>query len=324
VDGRRGDGYGPADHAGDADIPPETLPMSTQTEADPDRHDMAAGGLRAAMLAQGAELCSFRDDTGRELVWQAGPAWPRHAPNLFPIVGRLAGDRLRLGDASTRMTQHGFARDRRFAWESRTQDACRLVLRDDAATREIYPFAFRLDVGCALGADGLSVTYTVANPGEVDLPFSIGAHPAFAWPLRPGEAKDAHRLEFAEPEPAPIRRLRDGLLLAEPQPSPVQGRMLALDESLFANDAIVMDRVASRSLRYLGPDGTGIEVSWHGFRELGIWMRLGGEFLCIEPWAGHASPVGFDGDFFDKPGVVRLPPGATRSFGFRVQPVGRK
>jgi hypothetical protein len=32
-----------------------------------------------------------------------------------------------------------------------------------------------------------------------------------------------------------------------------------------------------------------------------------------------ASPEGFDGDFADKPGIMHLPPGGQRAFGWQVQ-----
>ena len=60
------------------------------------------------------------------MLWQAGPVWPRHAPVLFPIVGRLKDDRLRHQGKSYHLPQHGFARDRRFAWLNRSATACRL------------------------------------------------------------------------------------------------------------------------------------------------------------------------------------------------------
>ena len=189
-----------------------------------DSHDLQAAGLSAVIRAEGAEPCSLRDRAGRELLWQAEPAWPRHAPVLFPIVGRLAGDRLRHAGRSHRMTQHGFARDRRFAWEARSAGACRLSLGEDAETRAAYPFAFRLEVSYALAADGLTVTYAVTNPGAEVLPASIGAHPAFRWPLVPGLPKEAHRLEFAEAEPAPVRRLSGGLLDPGEEATPIRGR----------------------------------------------------------------------------------------------------
>src|SRR5690242_4447238 len=114
-----------------------------------DQVEIGSDALRARVRADGAELCSLRDAAGHEFLWQAGPAWPRHAPNLFPIVGRLKGDVLRHGGAEYHVGQHGFARDRRFDWLAHDARSCRLVLSDDAATRAIYPFAFRLEIGYA-------------------------------------------------------------------------------------------------------------------------------------------------------------------------------
>ena len=106
-------------------------------------HTISDGGITAVIRAQGAELRSLRDPQGPEYIWQAGPAWPRCAPVLFLIVGRLMDDRLRHGGQTYRLTQHGFARDRTFDWLDRRADACRLVLVDVAETRAMYPFAFR-------------------------------------------------------------------------------------------------------------------------------------------------------------------------------------
>ncbi len=110
--------------------------------------------IAATVTAEGAELCSLKNAQGLELLWQAGEAWPRHAPLLFPIVGRMKNDELRHGGKTYPMTQHGFARDYRFDWVRREPSSCKLVLADDASTRARYPFAFRLSVTYTLdGAD---------------------------------------------------------------------------------------------------------------------------------------------------------------------------
>jgi galactose mutarotase-like enzyme len=237
---------------------------------------------------------------------------------LFPIVGRLKDDTLRHNGRTYRLTQHGFARDHRFAWLNRTATSCRLVLHDDSATRAVYPFAFRLEVAFALEDDALVNTFTVINTGRETLPASVGAHPGFRWPLTDGIEKSVHVLEFDEPEPAPIRRLAGGLL-GPPVPTPVRGTTLALDPALFEADAIIMDQLASSSVRFTAPGAEAIEVAWEGFRELGVWMRPGGDFLCIEPWHGTHSPVDFDGEFRDKPGLLLIPPGDRRVLTMRIR-----
>jgi galactose mutarotase-like enzyme len=284
-----------------------------------DRHVMSNGTMSATVKADGAELSSLCDGTGAEMLWQAADVWPRHAPVLFPIVGRLKGDALRHAGRSYHLTQHGFARDRRFAWLNRGAATCRLVLHEDAETRAMYPFAFRLEIAFTLEDDALEQQFTVVNSGREVLPASLGAHPGFVWPLAEGIDKTAHLLEFAEPEPSPVRRLTEGLLLPEPQATPVVGRTLALSPLLFEADALILHQPESRSVRYTAPGAPAIEVAWDGFRQLGVWSHVGGDFLCIEPWHGTASPMDFDGEFLDKPDLMLIPPGERRVLSLRIR-----
>ncbi|MGY3238689.1 galactose mutarotase-like enzyme [Bradyrhizobium sp. USDA 4448] len=287
-----------------------------------DTHTIRSGGLCATIKAQGAEMCSLRHDDGTEFVWQAGPAWPRHAPLLFPIVGRLANDELRHRGKTYRLTQHGFARDNRFVWAERGDSRCVLVLEDSEATRALYPFAFRLTATYALDDTGLDLTLTVTNTGKETLPASVGGHPAFNWPLQAGVTKESYALTFAQAEPSPIRRVEGGLMRVAAEPSPVQGTVLPLSESLFVDDAVIFDQINSTAVRYASGDGGGpwLTMSWRGFRELGVWSKTSGApFLCIEPWRGYASPIGFEGEFVDKPGLMHIVPGAEEQLLFRIE-----
>ena len=72
-------------------------------------------------------------------------------------------------------------------------------------------------------------------------------------------------------------------------------------------------------MRYTAPEASAIEVAWEGFKELGIWSREDGDFLCIEPWHGTASPTDFDGEFCDKPGLMLIAPGEHRSLAMRIR-----
>ncbi|SDH97768.1 MULTISPECIES: aldose 1-epimerase family protein [Bradyrhizobium] len=285
-----------------------------------DRHSLRSNRIAATIKADGAELCSLRNAEGLELLWQAGEAWPRHSPLLFPIVGRLKNDELLVRGKTYPMTQHGVARDHRFEWLNRQSDSCTLVLTDNAATRSRYPFAFRLEVTCTVKDADLDIRLAVTNTGNEVLPASIGAHPAFNWPLLPGLHKQDYALTFSHDEPASIRRLKGGLMLAQPEPTPIGGKILPLSEKLFDDDAVILDHPASTSVRFAADRGPSIEMSWDGFRELGIWSKPGGvPFLCIEPWHGFASPVEFDGEFTDKPGLMHIAPSATRSLSYRIR-----
>ncbi|MFL5289224.1 MAG: aldose 1-epimerase family protein [Rhodopila sp.] len=283
-----------------------------------DWHCFESSGLSACVKADGAELYTLRDGSGLNYLWPAEPVWPRHAPVLFPIVGRLRDDTLLHNGQRYRLTQHGFARDRRFEWTERSATGCRLVLSDDSETRALYPFGFRFEVAFAASGATLRVDYAVTNTGDEVLPASMGAHPAFRWPLVPGTPKEAYGLTFEAEETGPLRGVVGGLLTEADRPSPVAGRHLALREDLFAADALILPNPASHSVRYAAADGPALTVGWEGFTQLGLWSRAGGDFLCIEPWQGMASPPDFAGDFMQKPWLMLIPPGEKRSAGYHV------
>lgn len=291
---------------------------------------MSAGGeriaLRSARLcvdvsALGAELRSFRPDGRREWLWQGDPAWwAGQAPLLFPVIGRSPEGRVRWQGRDFEMPPHGVVRQRAFEVLAASAERAIFELVDDAATRASYPFAFRLTVDYALAPDALTMTVTARNPArDATLPASIGFHPAFAWPLVPGRAKTEHVVRFPAAEPAPIRRI-DHTGLGHPHgfPTPVRGHTMALDDSLFADDAVIFDRLSSRRLWYGVPGHPGLRVDFPDCPHLGIWMKPGAPYLCLEPWQGFAPDIGDDGDLARRPGIVPIPPGGTLSRTLRL------
>jgi galactose mutarotase-like enzyme len=286
-----------------------------------DRVRIASPSLAATIAPLGAELWSLTDSEGRELMTDADPAyWSGHAPLLFPIVGRLRGDAYRLDGRSYPLSQHGFARRRDFALVEQDAAAVLFRLEADAETRAVYPFAFRLDMRFAIDGPTLAMTATVANRGDAPMPFSFGYHPAFAWPLPFGSAKADHRILFDAAEPAPIRRIggEPGLIAPDPRPTPVAGRVLRPTPDMFADDAIIWDRLASRALRWGADTGPQLHIAFPDTPWLGLWQKPGAHYLCIEPWAGMADPAGFTGEIWDKPGIITLPPGEERRFRMNV------
>jgi galactose mutarotase-like enzyme len=280
---------------------------------------IANAHLSAAVAPLGAELQFLRDAEGRDYLWDGDPAfWKGRAPLLFPIVGRLPGDHAQIDGATYPMRQHGIARISTFALVGHDATSCAYELVSDADTKTHYPFDFALRVRYALDDSTLSIAAHVENRGETAMPASFGFHPAFRWPLPDGGAKTAHTLVFDEAEPEPIRRLDDGLLMPVPQPTPIDGRVLALDESLFAADAMVFEAPRSRGVTYVAPSGRAMRVTYPGMPNLGLWSKSGAGFLCIEPWHGYAAPIGFDGDFAEKPGLVVIAPGATATFAMSI------
>jgi galactose mutarotase-like enzyme len=275
--------------------------------------------LRSAELSAeidplGAQLSTLRDAAGRDLLWNGDASvWNGRAPLLFPIVGALAGGAYRLNSKSYRLPRHGFARGRAFSVVAADAAQALFRLTSDAATQEVFPFLFELEVRYALEDNHLSIITSVRNPGPDTLLASFGYHPAFRWPLPYGQPRAAHFVTFAEDEPAPIRRLDgEGLMTATRHPTPVRQRHLALADDLFKDDVVIFDALRSRSVTYGAEAGPKIQVSFAGSPFFGLWTKPGAQFICIEPWHGVADPEGFSGDFAAKPGVFSIAAGAVR------------
>ncbi len=282
--------------------------------------EISNAALSAAINPFGAELSHLRDAEARELMTDADPAfWAGRAPLLFPIVGRLVDDKYRLAGKEYPLPQHGFARRQMFELVEQAPDRAVFRLADNDATRAVYPFAFTLDAAFALAGSTLSIDITITNRGDAPMPASFGFHPAFAWPLPYGRPRADHRVLFETDEPSDLSAIvLGGWIDAHGWPSPLDGRELRLTDALFERDALVWAEVASRSVRYDGGEGPGLRIDFPDTPSLGIWTKPGARFVCVEPWHGIADPIGFTGEIWDKPGMLRFEPGQSRTFSMQV------
>ncbi|NJC34926.1 galactose mutarotase-like enzyme [Sphingomonas jejuensis] len=284
-----------------------------------DRVRIASDALSAEIDPFGAELQRLTTAAGEELLWDGDPAfWTGRAPLLFPIVGALKNGAYRLDGESYTLPKHGFARTSAFALIEQQADSATFRLADSAETRAHYPFTFTLDMAFALSGAELSMRATISNRGLAPMPFSFGFHPAFRWPLPGTGAKTDHRILFAAEEPSAIRGVSPDGLLTGSLPSPVNGREIALRDALFAHDALVWDDLTSRSLRFEGAGGVALDITFPDTPMLGLWMKPGAGYLCIEPWQGHADPEDATSDLRAKPGIVEVAPGDFRRFRMTV------
>jgi galactose mutarotase-like enzyme len=286
--------------------------------ADEARVIIGADALTATISLLGAELIRLRDHAGADWLHDGETYWTGRAPVLFPIVGALNGGVYRHQGQSFALPKHGFARGSRFVPVAVSAAAATLRLTASDETRAVYPFEFVLDLDFSVAGATLAIAATVRNAGAEPMPASIGFHPAFAWPLPGGGAREAHRVVFEHAEPGALAALTaEGLIATAPRATPVAGDTLALRDDLFAADALIWPTLASHKLRYEGTSSA-IAIAFPDTAMLGMWTKPGAPYLCIEPWAGIADPVGFSGDIVAKPGIFTLAPGAARTIRMAV------
>jgi galactose mutarotase-like enzyme len=272
------------------------------------QYKLISKDLTVTINAFGAELSSIKSATGIEYLWQAKPEiWPRHAPVLFPIVGKLKDNHFTYKQQKYSLTQHGFARDMEFKLIKQDEESCKLELRSTEQTKMNYPFDFIFRILYQLQGNKLSTSYHVINPSESPLYFSVGAHPGFNCPLLPNETFEDYFLEF-ENDVLNRTELKDGLRLNTTSELKLENRQLALSAGLFDKDALVFEnnQIDRIHLSYK-QKGRVLTMDCAGWPYFGIWTKKDcRDFVCLEPWYGIADPQDSNQQLVEKDGMMRL------------------
>ena len=269
--------------------------------------------LTISVKDHGAELCSIRKGE-TEYLWQADPAfWARHSPVLFPIVGSVWEGKFRVDGKEYAMSQHGFARDMDFTLVSQTDAEVRYRLESTEETLAKYPWPFVLEIAYRLHDNKVDVIWEVTNPGEVEMPFQIGAHPAFYYPDYDPETKDRGFFSFDRKEGIEYV-LISAKGCADPEvkyPMELKDGMLPINISSFDRDAFIVEDSQVRKVTLHRQDGSPWLSMTFDAPLVGLWSPPGknAPFICIEPWYGRCDRAGFAGEYKEKDWVNILAPG---------------
>ena len=280
---------------------------------------ISSSSLTASIDTMGAQLMSLRKDES-EYLWQGDSNWwPRRAPILFPIVGVLKDGKAESAEGTISLARHGLARLNQFEVVEQSTSSVTLQLKSTKETRKSYPYDFELKLIFSLSDDTLTQTYEVTNPGDVVLPFTLGAHPAFNIPIPGVEASslDQYHLSFTRSWTSYGPSITDEGLCdyATPQRLIVDSDTLPLSWELIDREkTITLEDVPDKRITLTAnaeaaSEVHGVQVDFEGFDYLGIWSAAPGcPFVALEPWCGIADTVDTDGIFEHKPSIICLEP----------------
>lgn len=285
------------------------------------------GTIEVEASAHGAELLSIRKD-GTEYVWQGDPRfWGRHAPVLFPIVGKVWNDEYRVDGKAFHLTQHGFARDMDFEQlpqECPSKMAFRLG--SDEHTRSLFPYDFELTVEYELDGNTVTKRDIVRNAGNVPMYYMIGNHPAFLYKdFDPSDKVHGYACYYNGTQLLRNMMLspltEHGALRHEKTLFTLPSGVQELKADTFYDDALVFENSQIDMVVLLDKDQNPyLAVNFPAAQTLGIWSSKGknAPFVCIEPWNGLTDPEGFDGDIAERTWIQCLEPGAESVYEYTV------
>ena len=220
--------------------------------------------MEVQVSSKGGELVSMKDADQTEYIWIGDATyWKRHAPQLFPCIGRLTNNQYRMDGALHEMGQHGFLRDYELTKveseeqagaetvrdaagqagaKAETVTSLHLQLQSDTSTRQLYDRDWTVDIFYSLCGKTLSVRFQVRNCDTRTMRFGYGIHPGFNVPLNPALRFEDYRLDFHEVSTPKQMELTERYTIsgAMHDYALAEGRYLPLQHSLFDHDAIIL------------------------------------------------------------------------------------
>ena len=287
------------------------------------------GTLTVQISAHGAELQSIRK-AGREYLWQGDARfWGRRSPVLFPCVGRVWDNHYRHLGQTYEIGQHGFARDMDFGLTYKGGDGAVYWLEASSQTLGKFPFPFRLLVGYLLEGNSVVVKWRVENTGALEMPFQIGAHPAFYYPgldltsdergyflLEKAKENTKEGLEYTSP-------VEKGCASPERHPLPLdEDGLMPTNVHTFDCDTYIFEDKQLRKITLLDRAKKPYVSLQFDTPLVALWSPTKAHpdcpFVCIEPWYGRCDRVGYTGEWTDREWMQKLQPGEVFDVSCRI------
>ena len=272
--------------------------------------------LTAKINHLGAELFSLKNRENKEYIWEGNPAfWGKHFPVLFPIVGTLKNNLFYYKESEYHLSRHGFAREMEFKLVEKSEESATFSLISSIESKKAYPFDFELQICYSLEEYKLNIDYKVINKNDFKMPFSIGAHPAFALP----KSFENYTLLFESDEILTSFELENDLLSDNFSNIKMIDNQVPLNYSLFEKDALIFKKLKSKSITILENQNPVLRVRFDDFPNLGIWTKSNAPFLCIEPWLGYSDTIHSTGNILEKEGIQLLEAKKSLNCNFNIE-----
>lgn len=289
-------------------------------------YQISNGKISICVKSAGAELYSLKkEDT--EYMWEADPKyWARTSPVLFPFVGSLKNKEYIYDGKTYPMSQHGFARDKKFTLISQEETSIWFALDYSEETLAVYPFKFRLEIGYILEDNSVVVAWKVKNMDDKMMYFSIGAHPAFFCPLQGGGEQSDCFVRFLKEDGKAAKTIScniinaQGLASGEFEKHELQEGRIQASETLFGKDALVLEDHQVQAVALVNAQREEYVRVEFDAPLVGVWTppHKNAPFICIEPWYGRCDGADFEGELKDRKWGNQIVPGAGFEKQYRI------
>lgn len=260
-----------------------------------------------------------------ELIYQPHPdSWKGQDVFIFPFIARLKDQTYSIDGKDYQMKNHGLLRYMKAEMSLERNKDIKATFNSNEETLRKYPFEFRAYALYHLEKNKLEINYHIFNLSDRDMPFEVGAHPAFKLP---GEKKEdefdiskntihfekrMHLRRILQDEKAEFNigeikyRHTDSIPLSKELFRKIPTLILKAEDI----DKVVLEK----------KDGSSIRISKPNIPYLALWSdQKYGDYVAIEPWDGLPDYVDAEKDMYQKKDIHILKPKKEYTFRYTIE-----
>ena len=261
----------------------------------------------------GAEMLHLKLD-GFEYLWNGDEKYyGRTSPCLFPITGRFMDGYYTHDGIKYPMQLNGLAMEKTFKIEQIGENVIKCTLTQDEDSLKVYPWNFELELTYTLKDQIIDINYKITNNSDTIMPFSVGNHTAYKWPLIDGQDADEYFLRFEKKETLrsfnPFGWTADFLINENIRP---------IYHGFYENFTRSIRDPKSDWLEYTGANCDYVVRTYRkNFPFIANWARPEKEanLVCIEPCISISS---HGPDIFDREGIRSLNPHTSENISYQL------
>ncbi|MFA6829740.1 MAG: hypothetical protein WCR67_03445 [Bacilli bacterium] len=282
--------------------------------------------LRIAVSNNGGSMTSIYDKKrSKELLYQPIPnSWKGQDVFIFPFIARLKDGNYQVKGKTYEMKNHGLIRYMAGNEMKMPNGDINISFASNEETLKQYPFDFAADSNYHLDGRKLTITYRVSNTGNEDMPFMIGAHPAFMLPGKKTRDEfdiSGNYLLFAKRYHMKRIFQDDSFSYCIGEEKFRHSDKIMLSKELFNDiNTIILKAKEFDYVDLIKVDGSAIRISKPNISYLAIWSDTQwGNYVAIEPWEGIPDELCPEKEMSKKKAIKILKPGENYIFSYSIE-----
>lgn len=265
--------------------------------------------IKLEVQEKGGSMTSIYDKKrDAELLYQPLPdAWQGQDVFIFPFIARLIDQTYSYKGKIFTLKNHGLLRYMNAKLIQIDSYSLKATFHSNEVTFKNYPFDFEATLTYVLKENKLSLNYEIINLSKEDMPFMLGAHPAFKVSGKRNDTEfnmSGNQINFDGDKEKTVLLQEETFCFMNGLTSKIDSP-ISLSKGLFnLINTIIIDAKDITKVTLNKKDGSTIIVDIKEAPYLALWSdKQYGDYVCIEPWFGYPDTIDSDKDITRKPGI---------------------